>query len=68
LTWTISERSGASCTFCFCASSSTFSRCASSSSGATSMTLPSRRMPKPLVRRMMSSAWSQGTSLRRIAI
>ena len=46
-------------------SSCCFSLSASSSRGAISTTLPFLRMSRPLVCRMMSSAWSQGTSFRR---
>ena len=42
-----------------------FSLAASSSFGAIQSTLPVLRMPRPLACRMMSSAWSQGTSFRR---
>jgi len=38
---------------------------ASSSFGATQITLPDLRSPRPLACRMMSSAWSQGTSFSR---
>ena len=38
---------------------------ASSSFGAIHSTLPFLRTPRPLLCRMMSSAWSQGTSFRR---
>ena len=50
---------------CAWASSASFSRVASSSRGAIQMTLPARRLSRPRVCRMMSSAWSQGTSFRR---
>ena len=48
-----------------CASSASFSLAASSSVGAISTTLPFLRFDRPLDCRMMSSAWSHGTSFRR---
>ena len=49
----------------FCASSASFSRVASSSRGAIQITLPLRRLSRPRVCRMISSAWSHGTSFSR---
>ena len=56
---------GSRSAICACASSASFSRVASSSRGAIHTTLPVLRMSRPLLCRMMSSAWSQGTSFRR---
>ena len=50
---------------CCVASSASFSRVASSSRGAIQTTFPVRRLSRPRACRMMSSAWSQGTSFRR---
>ena len=47
------------------ASRASFSLAASSSVGAIRTTLPFLRFDRPLDCRMMSSAWSHGTSFRR---
>ena len=58
-------RSGSSEAICCFASSSIFSLALSSSLGAIRITLPDLRRPRFFACRMMSSAWSQGTSFRR---
>ena len=63
-----SVRSGAREASCFWLSSSCFSRAAISSAGATSSTLPTLRLSRPLVLRIRSSAWSQGTLCSRRVI
>jgi len=50
---------------CCRASNASFSLVASSSRGAIQTTLPVLRMSSPFAWRMMSSAWSHGTSFKR---
>eukprot|EP01022_Parablepharisma_sp_SALTPOND_P033114 TRINITY_DN881_c1_g1_i23.p1 TRINITY_DN881_c1_g1~~TRINITY_DN881_c1_g1_i23.p1 ORF type:complete len:1292 (+),score=465.19 TRINITY_DN881_c1_g1_i23:16524-20399(+) len=65
LSWKLSACSGSrSAIWAFC-SSSCRSRASISSRGATHSTSPWRRISRPLACRIRSSAWSQGTSLRR---
>jgi hypothetical protein len=60
-----SVRTGSRSETAACASSASFSLAASSSVGAIRTTLPFLRFDRPLACRMMSSAWSHGTSFSR---